>query len=221
MRSFQIIVFVLFLSCSKTDKKLNNLKTKFNDTTVVLIDTIEKYSLHKLGKVFCVGDFDGNGKKDTIYEHNFSKLKKEEIKIAPDPVKNDWEEVIKWFHKQDSDLYLSFNNPNKDTLHLGKALGLYCLLNIGDNNFDGKDEIAFVVDYLDFSNLNSCKIYSLCKGKWIELKQFNIDENAFDFTSITSSGIKNYLEKKGNKWFYKDNLQKDSKMQLLKLEKCQ
>lgn len=219
MRSFQIIVFVLCFSCSKTDKKLNNLKTKFNDTINVLKQTVEKYPLHKLEKLFCVGDFDGDGKNDTIFEHNFSKLKKEEIETAPDPIKNDWEEVIKWFHKQDSDLYLSFNN-SKDTLHLGKALGLYCLLNIGDNNFDGKDEIAFVVDHLDFSNLNSCKIYSLCKGRWIELKQFNIDESAFDFMSTTTYGIKNYLEKKDNKWFYKDNLQKEPEMQLLKVNNC-
>jgi hypothetical protein len=220
MRLFTTIILVLSLSfsCSKADK---NLKTKFYDDTTVLKSTVEKYHFHKLDKLFCVGDFDGDGKKDTLFEHNFSKLKKEEIEIAPDPMKNDWEEIIKWFSKQDSDLYISFNSSNKDTLKLGKAQGLYCLLNIGDINFDSKDEIAFVVDYLDFSNLNSCKIYSLCKGKWTELKQFNIDESAFDFTSTTSSGIKNYLEKKDNKWFYKDNLQKDPKMQLLKLEKCQ
>ncbi|WP_316633157.1 hypothetical protein [uncultured Flavobacterium sp.] len=179
-------------------------------------------TFHKLEKLFCVGDFDGDGKKDTIFEHNFSKLKKEEIKNAPDPVKNEWEDIIKWFSKQDSDLYLAFNKTNQDTLRLGTAQGLYCLLNIGDNNLDGKDEIAFVIDNLDFSNLNSCKIYSLCKGKWQELKQFNINENVFDFTStkIMSSGIKNYLEKRDNNWFYRDNLQNDPKMQLLKLEKC-
>lgn len=220
MRLFTTIILVLSLSfsCSKEDK---NLKTKFYDDTTVLKSTVEKYHFHKLDKLFCVGDFDGDGKKDTLFEHNFSKLKKEEIEIAPDPMKNDWKEIIKWFSKQDSDLYISFNSSNKDTLKLGKAQGLYCLLNIGDINFDSKDEIAFVVDYLDFSNLNSCKIYSLCKGKWTELKEFNIDESTFDFTSTTSSGIKNYLEKKDNKWFYKDNLQKDTKMQLLKLEKCQ
>lgn len=174
-------------------------------------------------KLFCVGDFDGDGKRDTIFEHNFSKLKKEEIEYALDPAKNKWEDIIKWFSKQDSDVYLAFSKINQDKLHLGTAQGLYCLLNIGDTNFDGKDEIAFVVDNLDFSNLNSCKIYSLCKGKWVELKQFNIDESAFNFTStkIISSGIKNYLEKKDNKWFYKDNLQNEPKMQLLKLNKCQ
>jgi hypothetical protein len=221
MKIFLLIVLLLCISYSKVDRKSDFLKISFTDTTDILRKTDKMKTLHKLEKLFCVGDFDGDGKKDTIFEHNFSKLKKEEIETAPDPVKNDWEEVIKWFHKQDSDLYLSFKNSNKDTLHLGKALGLYCLLNIGDNNFDGKDEIAFVVDHLDFSNLNSCKIYSLCKGKWTELKQFNIDEIAFDFTSTTSSGIKNYLEKKDNKWFYKDNLQKDPKMQLLKVNNCQ
>nr|WP_199000569.1 hypothetical protein [Flavobacterium sp. ASV13] len=222
MKVFQLIVLLLCFSCSKADKKLNNLKTDFNKTVNASKETDKKKSFHKLEKLFCIGDFDGDGKRDTIFQHNFSKLKKEEIENAPDPAKNEWEDIIKWFTRQDSDVYLAFNKTNQDTLHLGTAQGLYCLLNIGDINFDNKDEIAFVVDYLDFSNLNSCKIYSLCNGKWVELKQFNINESAFDFasTKIIPSDIKDYLEKKDNKWFYRDNLQSDPKMQLLKLEKC-
>ncbi|MBS7253679.1 hypothetical protein [Flavobacterium branchiicola] len=222
MRLFQTLMWVLCIGCSKIDNKLNNLKAKSDYSIDVLRDTIEKKSFYKLKKTFCIGDFDGDGKKDTIFEHNFSKLKKEEIEIAPDPIKNDWEEVIKWFSRQDSDLYISFNNSNRDTLHLGEALGLYCLLNIGDNNLDGKDEVAVVVDNLDFSNLNSCKIYSLCKGKWAELKQFNIDERIFDSPSakVPLFEIKKYLEKKDDKWFFKDNLQNEPEMRPLKISKC-
>ncbi|MDR7211785.1 hypothetical protein [Flavobacterium piscis] len=226
---FNICFFLLLLGCSeKGDKtKFSSSTIKNNNEIVNTIDvskkTSEKKSFHKLEKLFCIGDFDGDGKRDTIFEHNFSKLKKEEIEYALDPAKNEWEDIIKWFSKQDSDVYLAFSKINQDSLHLGTAQGLYCLLNIGDTNFDGKDEIAFVVDNLDFSNLNSCKIYSLCKGKWIGLKQFNIDESAFDFasTKATPFGIKNYLEKKGAKWFYRDKAQNKSKMQLLKLNKCQ
>ncbi|WP_281322567.1 hypothetical protein [Flavobacterium aestivum] len=222
-KAFQLIVLLLCFSCSKTDKELNNLKASLNSSTDISKKTDDKNTLHKLEKLFCVGDFDGDGKRDTIFQHNFSKLRKGEIEKSPDPAKNEWEDIIKWFSKQDSDVYLAFNKKDKDTLHLGTVQGLYCLLNIGDTNFDGKDEMAFVIDNLDFSNLNSCKIYSLCKGKWVELKQFNIDESAFDFTStkIASSDIQNYLEQKDNKWFYKDNLQDEPKMQLLKLDECQ
>lgn len=220
MKIQNLILLMLFFSCAKNDKKIS-YTVNSKDTASVLKKT-ETDTFHKLGKLFCVGDFDGDGKRDTIFQHNFSKLKKEEIINAPDPAKNEWEDVVKWFMGQDSDVYLAFNKTKSDTLHLGTAQGLYCLINIGDNNFDGRDEIALVIDNLDFSNLNSCKIYSMCKGKWLELKQFNINESAFDMVEgaqNTFSDIPDYLEKKDNKWYYTDNLENE-KMQLLKIEKC-
>lgn len=220
MKIQNLILLILFFSCAKNDKK-TYYKVNNKDTASVLKKT-EIDTFHKLGKLFCVGDFDGDGKRDTIFQYNFSKLKKEEIINAPDPSKNEWEDVVKWFIDQDSDVYLAFNKTKSNTLHLGAAQGLYCLINIGDNNFDGRDEIALVVDNLDFSNLNSCKIYSMCKGKWLELKQFNINESAFDRVEgvqNTFSDIPDYLEKKDNKWYYTDNLENE-KMQLLKIEKC-
>jgi hypothetical protein len=222
MKVSRFILLLLCFSCSKADKKLNNSKTYCDYTINVSKETDRKKSFHKLQKLFCIGDFDGDGKRDTVFQYNFSKLKKEEIICSPDPTKNEWEDIIKWFTKQDSDVYIAFNKTNRDTLHLGMAQGLYCLLNIGDINFDSKDEIAFVIDYLDFSNLNSCKIYSLCNEKWSELKQFSVNENVFDFasTKIMPSEIKDYLKKKDDKWFYKDNLQNGSEMHLLKLDKC-
>ncbi|MFD1602889.1 hypothetical protein ACFSJW_24675 [Flavobacterium artemisiae] len=218
MKILNLILLLLFFSCAKNDKKTHSN----NKHTASVLKNTEIETFHKLRKLFCVGDFDGDGKRDTIFQYNFSKLKKEEIINAPDPAKNEWENVIKWFMDQDSDVYLAFNKKKLDTLHLGTAQGLYCLINIGDNNLDGRDEIALVVDNLDFSNLNSCKIYSICKGKWLELKQFNINESAFDIVEdaqTTFSNIPDYLEKKDDKWYYTDNLENE-KMQLLKIEKC-
>jgi hypothetical protein len=95
---------------------------------------------------------------------------------------------------------------------------------------DGKDEIAFVIDHLDYSRVNSCKIYSLCQGKWILLKQFGILEDAFDFTTEKApifEKITGFLEKQKGKWVYKDYLQESydnpedvGKMLPLKLKKC-
>ncbi|MCC9065191.1 hypothetical protein [Flavobacterium piscisymbiosum] len=217
--SFIIILF----SCNENNrKKVSN---------AAISDTIAKsIKFNKLKKLFVVGGFDGNGKQDTIFQHNYSKKTNTEIEKSPDPFENDWEIVENWFYNQKADLYLTINKKNQDTLHLGTAQGLYCLINIGDNNQDGKDEIALVIDKLEMSRVNSCKIYSLCNKKWMQLKQFGVHEDSFDFSTNKApifGDIKGYLEKQNNKWVFKDysrqsyeNEEEVGKMKLLKLDKC-
>ena len=185
----------------------------------------------KLQKLFAVGDFDGDKKNDTIFQHNYSNLEKKEIVFTPNPMKIDWDEVVKWFYNQDADVTLTLNKKNSGALHLGTAQGLYCLINIGDNNNDGKDEIAFVIDKCDDNRTNTCEIYTLCNGKWQLLKEFGIREDAFDWkkgeTQPKFNSIKGYLEKQNNVWKYIDNNQNEydsaeevGKMKVLKLNKC-
>ncbi len=130
-----------------------------------------------------------------------------EIDSAPDPFKEDWDKtVVSWYNVQEADVYLTMAGIH-DTLTLGSGQGLYCLLNIGDNNTDGKDEIAFVVDYCDNSRVNDCRIYSLCNGKWTMLLEFGVHEDAFNFTSDTIpyfSEIPDFLVKQNGAWVYKD-----------------
>ena len=176
-QTFYILTLTLvLLSCiSQTEKTVDN--------TTVTKTAYDKIKLHKLEKLFVIGDFDGDEKQDTIFQHNYSRLTKTEIDYSADPFQNQWDTVVKWFYDQGANLYLAINKSNQDTLRLGTAQGLYCLINIGDNNADGKDEIALVIDYLDFSMVNSCKIYSMCKDNWTLLKQFGVHEDAFSFTS--------------------------------------
>lgn len=211
------------LSCNE-----NPVKTVGHLTVSKTAD--KKIKLHKLKKLFVVGDFDGDKQKDTIFQHNYSTLRRAEIEYSADPFQNEWDTVVKWFYEQDANLYLTINKNNQDTFHLGTAQGLYCLINIGDINTDGKDEIALVVDYLDFSSVNSCKIYSFCKNKWTLLKQFGVQEDAFNFTSNQApiiNKIKDFLEKQNGKWVYKDYLQAGFETQeavgnwlTLQLDKC-
>ena len=203
-------------------------KTVDNPSGLIISDNSIK--LHKLEKLFVVGDFDGDGKKDTILQHNYSGLIRTEIIYSPVPDLNDWGDVIYILNKLEVDVYLAFNKSNQDTLHLGFAHGLYCLINIGDNNNDGKDEIAFVIDYLDYSRVNSCLIYSLCNNKWTQLKEFGIHEASFDFTTKKApvfKEIKEYLEKQKGIWVYMDyphdewdNIEDIGKMMKLKIDKC-
>jgi len=218
-----LMLLIVLFSCNQNSRK-NVSKTAVSDTLKTAI------KFNKLEKLFVIGDFDGNGKQDTIFQHNYSKQTKTEIEKSPDPFENDWDIVEKWFYSQKSDLYLTINKPNPDTLHLGTAQGLYCLINIGDTNGDRKDEIALVIDKLDMSRVNSCEIYSLCNEKWTLLKQFGIHEDSFDFSANKKpifNVVKGYLEKQNGKWLYKDYLQQSyeneeevGKMRQLKLAKC-
>jgi hypothetical protein len=217
-----LIIFISFLSCSKKNNSESHTELSKNKSNENFL---------KLEKLIVVGNFDGDKKVDTIYQHNFSSLQKKEIDLAPNPMKTDWDEVVKWFYNQDADVKLTLNKKNSEILHLGTAQGLYCLINIGDNNNDGKDEIAFVIDKLDDSRTNTCKIYTICKGKWQLLKEFGIREDAFDWkkgeTQPKFNSIKGYLEKQNNIWMYLDNNQNEyetadevGKMKVLELNKC-
>lgn len=159
------------------------------NSSIVTSDVLsEKHmlKLEKLKKKYVVGNFFGNGNIDTIFERNYSKRYNREIDFVPNPLQNEWDSLVSWFSQVDSDLYLTGKLNSQDTLQLGPALGLYSLINIGDCNKDGKDDIALVIDYLDESRLNSCKIFSFCKGKWTLLKSFQVNEDIFDVPSTNS-----------------------------------
>ena len=197
---YLLSIVLVLLSC-------NGRPTNSVYHSIVLEKQEVKIKLRKLEKHFVVGDFDGDRKSDTLFQHNYSRLTNSEIDSAADPFQQEWDSVINWFYNQNADLYLIMNNKNRDTLHLGTAQGLYCLINVGDNNSDGKDEIAFVIDQLDFSRVNSCVIYSLCDSKWKQLMIFAIHEDAFNFTGDGQPifhEIKGYLERHKNRWMFHD-----------------
>ncbi|HLA55490.1 MAG TPA: hypothetical protein VK623_05295 [Flavobacterium sp.] len=194
-----------------------------------LVISADKF--HKLEKLYITGDFDGDKKTDTLFQYNYSKLKKAEILNAPDPFKTEWDTVVNWFYKQESDVRLSLKKKGSNILHLGTAQGLNCLINVGDTNNDGKDEIALVVDYCDFSRVNSCKVFTLCNGKWTLVKRFGIHEGAFDWDADqkrpTFTNIRGFLEQENGVWKYSDYEQNDyetagevGKMIILKVDKC-
>lgn len=203
-----LILGFLFISCfNKWSKNENpNAKAVFKDSSELV--------LKKLTKLKVVGDFKGNGTKDTLFQSNFSEKFKKELVNAPDPFQNDWDKVQEWFYDQDADVLLKFKYADSAILHLGIAQGLYCLINVGDTNSDGKDEIALVIDNLDDSRINTCKIYSFCNNQWVVLKAFDIFEEAFDFENTNNqmpnfTFIKDFLEQKNGKWYYKDYSQNE------------
>ena len=206
-------------------KAISYLAEAFGRNNQRYDDTITKVSLQKIDRRFVVGNFDGKDLKDTILLHYYSHTYKTEIYEIPMSSDNDWEDIIDWFYKlYEVEVYLTYQ---QDTLFLGAVYGLYCLLNIGDVNSDGKDEIAFVVNWLDYSNINSCKIYSMCNSRWKLLKEFTIHESAFELPNTETvyilPGIKGYLEQTDGSWMYDEydvSQENDNNMKILHLNKC-
>jgi len=220
---FILISAIALLACSRQAKK-----ETVHDT--VTPKAAVAYTFHKLNKLYVVGDFDGDKKQDTLFQHTCSASTKKKIDSAPDPFHHEWYNVVQWLSRQDAAVYITMRTVKPDTLQLGFGARLYCLINIGDNNSDGREEIAVVTDYADFSNVNTCRIYSLCKGKWTVLKAFGVHESSFEFTGHKQpvfNKIRNFLEKQNGKWMYTSyeagNFNRDKgegKLQPLSVGKC-
>lgn len=188
--------------------------------------TVSQDSMVHLKKLYVTGDFNGDGNMDTIHQNTISAITHQEINSFHT---REWDSIENYFYKIDADVILTLANQKCDTLHLGPGGGLYCLINIGDNNKDKKDEIAFVVDYYSFTNISSCEVYTLCNTEWTKLKSFKIHESAFDYETENIPDfkqIKGFLEHRKNKWFYIDYMdwfnaetEKDTILKPLRIKK--
>lgn len=183
-------------------------------------------SLVNLKKIALTDDFDGDGKLDTINQNVINGNTKKQIDYF---LSSQCDSIENYFDSIGAEVILSVKNQKCDTLHLGAGGGLYCLINIGDNNKDSKDEIAIVVDYYNFTNISPCTIYTLCNNKWKALKSFKIHEDAFYYSSEVAPDfkqIKGFLEYRKNNWYYIDyqnwfdaETVKDTILKPLKLKK--
>ena len=188
-----------------------------------------EYKLSKPETKFITGDFDGDKTIDTLIEVIYSSKTNKEIFETVNPLEYEFDTVVDWYVKNNIEHKLSLSKHISE-IPLSNSMGLYFLKNIGDINNDKKDEIAIVIDKLDYSRVNSCVIYTLCNDTWKEIKRFTIHEDAFDFYGDKSpifNEIKAYLENKEGIWYFHDlndmeyeNPEDVGKMIILKLDKC-
>ncbi len=209
MKTITLLLFSIFLLVGATNS------------------TKAKIQFEKLESKSVIGDFNGDKKLDTLFETHTSKNEKNGITEVP--FIDDYDTMVDYYYKNSIQTSLKSSNKKIKNLDLGTSFGVYCLINIGDNNNDKKDELALVIDYCDFSNLNSCKIYSLCNNNWTMIHHFAIHEAAFEYADgeiLDPNKIGDYLQKKKGKWFYADAfelLESDDsivKMKPLKIKKC-
>jgi hypothetical protein len=122
------------------------------------------------------GDFNGDHKKEQLIEHYFSGMDHKESNKFYDNLSN-FEQLVVLSTEKKPFSFLSSDNKEIDTLkiHSGdQLLGLLYLKNEGDLNGDGGDEISYVINWADWSNVNTCHIMTYNEHQWKELHSFDI-----------------------------------------------
>ena len=141
---------------------------------------LKKHTAKELIPVFgyrfrITGDFNGDGKKEKLTEHFISNIDhKESSKFYEN---GDYDTLVSINHKKQTVSFLSCDDKNVPDLIAdpkGHSLGLAYLKNEGDLDGDGADEISYVVDWADWSNVNFCEIMTCKNHKWRTLYSFQI-----------------------------------------------
>jgi hypothetical protein len=131
----------------------------------------------QLGNRFVIaGDFDGDGKKDTLVEHFVSLLDGKETPKFYDSISG-YDQLVDFTVHKEPYSFVSSVDGWIDTLRVStdlQLLGLSYLKNEGDIDDDGGDEVSFLIDWADWSNVNTYHLVSYKKGKWVELYAFNV-----------------------------------------------
>jgi hypothetical protein len=192
MRTPLIIAFsvltLLFACDTSTNKKQGEKAVSDNDTlkqdssktTNLLEETLEAIP-ENIKPVFgyrfiLSGDFDGDGKKESLIEHFFSGLDNKETNKFYDGL-SDYDQLVALTVKKEPISFVSSDNKRIDTLHIssgGPLLGLSYMKNEGDLNGDGTDEVSYVVNWADWSNLNTWLLMTYKNKKWTVLYSFSI-----------------------------------------------
>ena len=152
------------------------MKVVYFIPTAAELDSIEKISAPVKGYRFVItGDFDGDGKQEILTEHYYSKKLTRETNKYYDSL--EYYDLVGFTIQKEPWSFLTCSNRKIDTLNISDALqqlGISFMKNEGDLNGDGNDEISYVVNCADFSNLNTCYIKTWKNGKWKELYSFSV-----------------------------------------------
>lgn len=132
-----------------------------------------------------VGNWMGDGIKDTMYTCFFSRKLNREV-VSPLVLYGDeieYDELVGRAVELDPVIYIINRNRAMDTITIdgtNQLFGLYFLENKGDLDGDGKDELLYMVDFADWSSTNTYHIASHKENKWIKLYNFPVWEWQFE-----------------------------------------
>ncbi len=155
---------------AKTNPHLGTLKEDHSNTLPKNIKPVFGY------RFILSGDFDGDGKKERLIEHFFSRLNNKETNKLYDNL-SDYDQLVTLTIKKEPYSFVISDNESIDTLRIssrGQLLGLSYLKNEGDLNGDGTEEVSYVVNWADWSTINTCHLVTYKNKKWVELYSFPI-----------------------------------------------
>ena len=140
------------------------------------------------------GNFRGEGTIDTLKEVVISKVNHQEINYTWNV---DYDSLVALTVLSKPVCYLKSGKLKSLAIKSGtwQLFGLSYLKNEGDLNNDGKEEIGVIVDWADWSNINTYHLYTYSSKGWKEILNFEIRDT--DIEEIKLSG-----ESKG--FIYKD-----------------
>ncbi|MGC4102136.1 hypothetical protein [Ferruginibacter sp.] len=190
MRTLLIIPIVsLLFSCNSAPIKkqaekvlphADTLQHVSSDTTNQLEETLKTVPPNiqpVFGYRFVIsGDFDGDGKQERLIEHFFSGIDHKETNKFYDSLP-EYDQLVALTMKKEPYCFITSDNNSIDSFHIaadGQLLGLSYLKNEGDLDGDGADEISYVINWADWSNLNTWHIATYKNKKWVELYSFPI-----------------------------------------------
>jgi hypothetical protein len=176
---FAAILF-LFASCkdSKAPKNSEATAKKVVVKENVAGDQKAQDSLNQIfGYRFEVwGDFNGDGNRESLVEHYYSRRDGKEAYKFYDNVEDDYD-ILDLVMAKEPYSFATSSNALIDTLRISSVSQLYgiaYLKNEGDLNGDGTEEVSYVTDYADMSSLNTWHIMTYDKEEWKELYSFPI-----------------------------------------------
>ena len=176
-------------SCNPTVKPEKETEKKSEFEVGVVYDALFKNVIS--------GDFDGDGKEDKLKESLVSSVNNKAIDVLPHL---EYDSLVALIHTKKPVLSLQSVEKNIPELTLTKeaSFGVMWIKNEGDLNQDGTDEISVVIDWADWSQVNSCIVYSLKKDKWVEYAKFEVREWQIspdvDFRGFISKNEKGFYE---------------------------
>ena len=157
--------------------KSNALKEDSLTPMEKTLRSVPKNAKPRFGYRFVIrGDFDGDGRQDTLTEHYISSLDGKETNKFYDNLDNYGQQVALTVHKHPVS-FVTSNSKGIDTLLISRdlqLLGLLYLKNEGDLDGDGADELSYVVNWAAWSSVNTWYLMSYKKHKWVELYSFTI-----------------------------------------------
>jgi len=162
---------VCFISCNNQSEtkniQINNHQNKVRKNSDLTPIWGHRFTI--------TGDFNGDDLTETLTEHYFDGKKNTETNKFYEDI--EFDSLVSLTIKKNPISFVASTNKHIDTLHIssgGQLLGLSYLKNEGDLNDDGTDEISYVIDWADWSNLNTCHLMTLRNNKWSELYSFSI-----------------------------------------------